>query len=217
MKSIKKKIFHFLGNRLLPIVINLVLLTYKIQVKNANVLEDYAKNGNQFIAAFWHGKMLIPWYFLRKFNISALVSLSKDGEILSRILESWNYKMIRGSSHIGGKEALKLLEDSINNGFSVAITPDGPTGPIYKMKPGTIVLAKKTNKPIFLILVCAEESWFLKSWDKFQIPKPFSKIKLEISEPISVDANLNYDETDLLIKQLNERFLSEQRKIEENC
>ncbi len=217
MKSIKKKILHFLGNRLLPIVINIVLLTYKIQVKNANVLENYAKNGNQFIAAFWHGKMLIPWFFLRKFHISALVSLSKDGEILSRILENWNYKIIRGSSHIGGKEALKLLEESIENGFSVAITPDGPTGPIYKMKPGTVVLAKKMNKPIFLISVCAEKSWFLKSWDKFQIPKPFSKIKLEISEPINIDANLNYDETDLFIKQLNERFLSEQRKIDENC
>jgi len=217
VKSIKKKILHFLGNRLLPIVINIVLLTYKIQVKNANVLENYAKNGNQFIAAFWHGKMLIPWFFLRKFHISALVSLSKDGEILSRILENWNYKIIRGSSHIGGKEALKLLEESIENGFSVAITPDGPTGPIYKMKPGTVVLAKKMNKPIFLISVCAEKSWFLKSWDKFQIPKPFSKIKLEISEPINIDANLNYDETDLFIKQLNERFLSEQRKIDENC
>ena len=90
---------------------------------------------------------------------------------------------VRGSSSRGGIKALLSLKKWINNGYDVAITPDGPRGPRYVLAPGLILLAQKTQAGILPVRVEYSSFWRLKSWDQFQIPKPFSKVII-IFEPL---------------------------------
>ncbi len=124
---------------------------------------------------FWHGSMLFAWWWFRHRNGAALVSRSKDGELLARVLEGWGYRLVRGSSSAGGKDAMKLMEEAVGHGYRMCITPDGPRGPRHEMKMGAVRLAQKTGTPLLLFAVGFKSSWSLRSWDGFQIPKPWTR------------------------------------------
>ncbi len=207
LKETRKKIFYVLGLTILSSLINLLLKTVRINYKNYESLQKLENEKQNFVSAFWHGTMLIGWYLHYQTNIAALVSKSKDGDILEKILKKWGYKVVRGSSHVGGKEALILLTELAEEGYSVAITPDGSTGPIYKMKAGAVVTAKTKNVPLLLVGISCCRKKVLKSWDNFEVPYPFSTVNVVFSEPIRIDPKLSYEETNNLIleceKQLN--------------
>ena len=150
--------------------------------------------GKNYVVAFWHGAMLIGWFLHRPQNgnrVSALVSQSNDGEYLTAILEKWNYTMIRGSSHIGGKEAMQLMIDEVKKGTSLAITPDGPRGPRHEMKMGAVRAAQQAHVPLILAGIACKTKIVLRNWDKFEVPLPFSKVTAKYSEPILVPEELN--------------------------
>ncbi len=195
-----------LGNVLVPAVANLLAKSLKIEIENAEVLNELKKNNQNFIIAFWHGKMFAGWFVFGGENSSALVSKSNDGEILARTLKKWGYNVVRGSSHTGGKEALKKMEELLRKGFSLSITPDGPTGPAKEMKAGAIVLSKKTNVPVILAGICYEKKRVFNSWDKFELPAFFSRVKIRISEPFVVPSELSYEDTNGLISEKSEEL-----------
>jgi len=195
LSQYQKRILHFLGLRLSNFAVNVLLKTVRIEIKNGQKISELISEKKNFVAAFWHGSMMIGWYLHRNKNFSSLVSKSKDGDILANVLEQWKYKVVRGSSHIGGKEALEMMLDLVKQNFSLTITPDGPTGPVYKMKAGAVITAKKSNVPLFLAGIGIKKKFVLKSWDKFEVPKPFSKVIAVYSDPIIVDADLSYEET----------------------
>lgn len=156
-------------------LINLISKTWRITVEG--------ELRNCSIIAFWHSDMLPVWKYFSGTNSAAVVSLSKDGDLLAQLLQQWGYVLIRGSSSKNGKEVLKRIMSNLAQ-RSVLITPDGPRGPNRKMKAGAVVSAMRTNSPLFLIKV--KLGWsvrFRKSWDKFALPLPFSKIKLDIIGP----------------------------------
>lgn len=182
----------------------LLYIFAKIVFVIAKTWEIKAVNSPDFnsgIVAFWHGQMLPVWYyFAKQNNKSALVSSSKDGEALCAILTLWNYNLIRGSSSKGGSEALEELTIFAKQGI-VLITPDGPRGPIYKMKPGALVAASRARVPLFLAQVKIHSKWiFKKSWDKFQFPKPFSTIEIIFSEIDVPNNNQDRDAISFAIK-----------------
>ena len=191
----QKKILHFLGLWFSNFAVNVLLKTVRIEIKNGQKISELISEKKNFVAAFWHGSMMIGWYLHRNKNFSSLVSKSKDGDILANVLEKWKYKVVRGSSHIGGKEALEMMLDMVKQNFSLTITPDGPTGPVYKMKAGAVITAKKSNVPLFLVGIGIRKKFVMKSWDKFEIPKPFSKVAAVYSDPIFINADLSYEET----------------------
>jgi len=213
-KEIKKSILNFLGLTVLTFIVNLVIKTYRIRIYNDDEVKKLYKSGENFISAFWHGSMLIPWYVNRKYKIAALVSKSKDGEILTRLLKNWNYNVVRGSSHIGGKEALNIMENTIDEGYSFAITPDGPTGPPYKMKAGAVVLAHRKSIPLLLMGTASNRNFVFNSWDKFQVPKPFSKVSVVYSEPIYVREDSSREEINKLIEECEIKLTELQKEAE---
>ncbi|MFC2135343.1 lysophospholipid acyltransferase family protein [Bacteroidota bacterium] len=215
LKIIKQNILRFLGLYLLSFTINVLLKTVKITIYNSKKVDDL-KDQN-YVLGFWHGTMLIPWYLHRNKNFAALVSQSKDGEILTRILKKWKYNVARGSSHIGGKDALEIILNQANNKYSIAITPDGPTGPPRVFKAGAVIVAKKTNVPLVLLGIANHNKYQLKSWDKFEIPRPFSKIIAVYSDPINIDNSLDFDETSTLITECEEKLNQLQIRAEEYC
>ena len=167
-----------------------------INKEEVNKLVDQNKN---FVLAFWHGQMLLAWYLHRNKNYTALISKSKDGDLLEKILKHWNYNVVRGSSSQGGGVALGILVDFARNNDSVVITPDGPRGPINKMKPGAVIAAKKSKTPLILVGVGYKKKKVLKSWDKFEIPKFFSEARAVYSEPVYINSDLSFVETSEII------------------
>ncbi|MDP2362281.1 MAG: lysophospholipid acyltransferase family protein [Ignavibacteria bacterium] len=210
-KQVKQDTLRFLGSFLLKHSLDALCKTLRISYKNKKVIDDLRKKKQNYVLAFWHGTMLLPWFLHRDDGFAALTSKSKDGDLLAKQLKHWKYKVVRGSSSKGGDIALGIMVDLAKNGFSVAITPDGPRGPEHKFKAGAVITAKKSKVPVVLMGIGVKSKKKLKSWDKFQIPNPLSKINVIYSEPIYVDGKLTYDETSKIIEYC-ERELNELQK-----
>lgn len=180
-------------------ILSLLAKTWRFQVKG-----NLPKNNA--IVGFWHGFMLPGWYILKHLDVVGVVSQSKDGQILSNLLEKWDYKLIRGSSSKGGKEVLNEIY-SLNDEI-VVMTPDGPRGPRFELKPGLVVSAKKTQKDLYFLKINIKSyKEFPRAWDKFKLPLPFSKIEIDVIGPIKIQAELSREEIDEKIKELNEVFI----------
>jgi hypothetical protein len=198
-------------------LVNVLLSTVRIRIENFSSVKKLINEKKNFVVGFWHGSMVIGWYLHRKMNCSALVSKSKDGNVLAHVLNKWNYKVIRGSSHIGGSDAMSILSELITQNYSLAITPDGPTGPIYKMKAGAVVAAKKNNVPLILAGIGCKRKIVFKSWDKFELPLPFSKVKVIYSDAIWIDKHLSYEETTQKILECENLLNHLQKDASTNC
>ena len=129
------------------------------------------------VYAFWHRSLLACAYRFRAMDISILISRSFDGELIARTVELLGFTAIRGSSSRGGAAGLKAMGDAYRAGKRCAITADGPRGPAMVAKPGTAQLAQLVGAPwVGTFYVLPERAWVLKTWDRFLIPKPFSRV-----------------------------------------
>lgn len=158
--------------------------------------------------------MLLPWYLNRDKNFAGLTSKSKDGDLLAKILKKWNYQVLRGSSSEGGDIALGLMVDFAKNGYSIAITPDGPKGPPNKLKAGAVVAARKSGLPLVLAGIGFKKKRYLRSWDRFQIPKFFTAVNVIYSDPVYVPENLSREETSKVIKECEKKLNELQSEAE---
>ncbi|MCX7876612.1 MAG: lysophospholipid acyltransferase family protein [Melioribacteraceae bacterium] len=208
LNNTQKKLLRFIGIKISNFLIDVLLKTVRIEVHNFDVIKQLENKKNNYIVAFWHGSMLIGWYLQRNKKFAALVSKSKDGDVLTSILEKWNFHVVRGSSSNGGHEALDNMIHLIEENFHLAITPDGPTGPIMKFKAGAVITSYRTQVPLILLGIGMKNKWQLKSWDKFEIPKPFSKVVVIFSNPIIIGKTLSRDEINIKIKEC-ENLLNE--------
>ena len=128
------------------------------------------------IFCFWHRCTLLSGWYFRKFRCSILISRSFDGELIARTVELLGFTAIRGSSTRGGVAGLRNMERAYREGHRCAITADGPKGPVLVAKPGTAQLAQLVGADVGTFYVLPERAWQLRSWDRFLIPKPFSRV-----------------------------------------
>ena len=188
--------------RFAVLLLNLLSKTWRFRIIEGTFPDKPA------IIVFWHGLMLPGWKLFEGKSPKAIVSLSKDGEILSNLLQKWGFEVIRGSSSKNGKEVLKLI---INNALEhyVLITPDGPQGPANKMKAGAIVACQRSGTKLFLCGISINsKKIFNKSWDKFQLPYPFSKIYIRFSEAIEIEKNTEKKEINTIISKYEIKLLN---------
>lgn len=177
------------------LLLNILSITWRVNLKNT----QFPKKG---IIVFWHGYMLPGWFAFKNRHAFAVISLSKDGELLAQFLKSWGYNFIRGSSSHGSKELLNELIEKANK-HMILMTPDGPRGPIYQMKAGAVIAAQRAQVPVYLCGIIVKGKYtFVKSWDKFILPLPFSKIKITYKGPFYIDENLSKEQIDNKIKEL---------------
>jgi hypothetical protein len=148
------------------------------------------------ILCFWHRGIFSSTWAFRKQNIGVITSHSYDGEYIARIISAFGYTPIRGSSSRGGVRALLESRRLLEQGRTVAFTSDGPRGPVYVAKPGPVLLASKTGVPLVAFHIAVEQAWFLKTWDRFVIPKPFSRALLCMSTPMSIPSGLDSVQSD---------------------
>jgi lysophospholipid acyltransferase (LPLAT)-like uncharacterized protein len=138
------------------------------------------------IFPFWHSCVLPAMWIFRKQNFSVMTSRSLDGEYIARVIRRLGYVPIRGSSSRGGQRALLEMASFVENGAGAAFTIDGPRGPRHVAKRGPILLAQATGAAIITFYVAVEKRWELNSWDRFVIPKPFSRAVVRVSRSIRV-------------------------------
>ena len=137
----------------------------------------------------WHNRILflggiVPKVFRKRCTV--LISNSRDGEYISVIARKFDVEPVRGSSSKGALHALHGLSNAIGNGISPVITLDGPRGPRYAPHPGAIMLAMQHNVPVVPFSINASSYWQMKSWDKLQFPKPFSKVEVIFGQPLCI-------------------------------
>lgn len=128
---------------------------------------------------------MLTW-IKRGFRACFIVSASVDGEIPARVARSWGAEVIRGSANQAGALAMRDIQQMMKGGYSIVTTADGSNGPIYEFKSGTVLMARIGNVPMVPMACAAEKAWYLNRWDKFMIPKPFSRVVLAVGEPIVV-------------------------------
>ncbi len=141
-----------------------------------------ASDGKVFYAIY-HGVLLPLAFTHRGRAIQILVSQSRDGEIIARVVERLGFACVRGSSTRGGREALVEMCRRGRAGFDLGITPDGPRGPRGSVSPGAIVISQREGVPVVPIAVGADRAWRLKSWDRFLVPKPGAHVSVVYGAP----------------------------------
>lgn len=173
--------------------------------------------------AFWHNRIFLMPYLFRKHwkrrqrgRVAVLVSASKDGEKLARVLSRFDLVCVRGSTSRRGKEALLELTRYVQDGYDAGITPDGPRGPKYVVQPGVINLAQLTGAPIIPVSYTLSHKITFDSWDNFMAPLPFARCAVRTGAPITVPRDA--DEPVHEQKRLElENALNRLRQDEEAC
>lgn len=163
--------------------------------------------GQRVICVFWHGRLLMMPFAHPGKPVAILISQHRDGEYISRIARILGFQVIRGSATRGGVGAVKQMIRALREGWNLVITPDGPRGPRAKVKSGVIELAKLTGAPIVPVTFSAARRRFLKSWDAFLLPLPFSRAVYIWGEPIYVEPMATREEVakyqDILAERLD--------------
>lgn len=203
---------NWLYKKFLPpigwLVINLITNSLKIKIINKYNIDTFKNKGGKFVFVCWHGRQFLMTTHLSKMNTGVITSISQDGRLQADILSRMGFKITHGSS---SKSPVKALMGSIKlmrKGVNMVIAVDGPTGPIYKVKPGALFLAKKMNAQIIPVTFASYPSITLSAWDKYLLPLPFSKTVVLWGEPImlsnSTEKNMLEKEAGYVEKKLNE-------------
>lgn len=177
------------AGRLGSLLVRALASTWRLHVVNAEAHRTLRANGQPVIYTFWHGTMLPLLWQHRKEHVAILISEHGDGEVIARIAHSLGYHSVRGSSSRGGERALLGTARALESGRDVAFTPDGPRGPLESFAPGALIVSQRTGAPLVLITVDAPRAWRLKSWDRFLIPKPFTRVTIAYEDPLRVEAS----------------------------
>ena len=185
--SLKQRVTIRLADIIFYVLIKALGSGTRFEVRGTEHLEAVKAIGKLPIISFWHDRIFLGTYFFRNQGIVVMTSQSFDGEYIARFIQRFGYGAIRGSATRGGARALIEMIKSMRNGHAMSLTLDGPRGPRYNAKPGAVLLAKKTGHPLIPFVVQPKKFFTLNSWDKMQIPIPFSRALAAIGEPIYVD------------------------------
>jgi lysophospholipid acyltransferase (LPLAT)-like uncharacterized protein len=178
-------------------------------------LDRIKASGRQPIMAFWHGRILPATYYFRRRGIVVITSENFDGEWIAGIIERFGYGTARGSTSRGARRALRQLTRDIGAGRPVGFTLDGPRGPARVAQPGAVWLAKTTGNPVVPFHLEADRSWTLNSWDRTQIPRPFSTVSIAMGEPLDVPRDADETGIEAARLQLEDRLRTlENRALE---
>ena len=177
-------------------------VTAKISWVGKEIVDDMIDSSHPFIICAWHNDIYFSTWLLKEMNLTALISSSRDGEYINHVLSGFGFRAVRGSSTRGGIGAMKNLVRCLKEGHSIAITPDGPLGPIHKVQEGIIALAKMTGAPIIPWRYEGNSCWNFNSWDKHKIPKPFSKISSVFGQPFYIPKSASNSDFENYCQQL---------------
>ena len=188
--SFKDRLLIRAADLIFFLAIKFIGRTVKFEIEGWENWEAASREGRIPIYTFWHDRVFLATYFWQRRAIVVMTSRSFDGEYIARFIQRFGYGAARGSSSRGATGAVVEMVRLMRAGCPTAFTIDGPRGPRYVAKMGAVLLAKKTGNPVLPFSIAAERFWEAKkSWDRPQIPKPFTRASVFIGAPIRVPAD----------------------------
>jgi lysophospholipid acyltransferase (LPLAT)-like uncharacterized protein len=194
--SLRQRMALAVVPRLVWAMLRVVGLTWRFETiaeEGATPL-SYGRGVGREIYCFWHQCVLPCAVYFRRTRATILISQSFDGELITRTLECFGFRAVRGSSSRGAREGIEGLTRVIESGKPAIFTADGPLGPIYQSKMGPVRLAQRTGAPIGAFHLEPEHAWQVNSWDRFLVPKPFTRIAVSWARGTRVPADCTADE-----------------------
>ena len=173
--------------------IRMLGMTWRVRMIDAGPIDRLRHDGQPVALLLWHGQLLPLLYVMRFQSIACLISTHKDGELIAQVAKRLGCKLIRGSSSRGADRALLGLVRALRDGLTIAVTPDGPRGPYRTFAPGALVAAHRAQAPVVAFGVHATRAWYLGSWDRFMIPKPFARLTIVFDAPVMVPGESSRD------------------------
>lgn len=210
--------YSLLLNFAVPVISPILKLVGKslhISYNNPELLEEIVHKPGAVIVAFWHCDFIAlvlavaKGGFFREKNWYVLASQSRDGELLARTVKRFGVEAVRGSSSSGGARSLLQLKEKLMKRESVAIAVDGPRGPRHIAKGGVIMLARSAGVPIYPVAFQITKKWTINSWDKTEIPLPFSAVRVNLGEPFFLPEKLSAEE----LEEYRQRLESELKRL----
>lgn len=204
--SLKQRILLALVPRLVWVLLSIVGRTWRFEVIAEEGAEPriFGRGAGPEIYCFWHQCVLPCAIYYRSTGATILISRSFDGELIARTLALFGFRAVRGSSSRGAREGLLGLKSVLESGGPVVFTADGPRGPIYQSKMGPIKLAQMTGAPVGAFHLQPKSAWRVNSWDRFLIPKPFTRIVVSWSRWTRVMADTPEEQFEARREELNE-------------
>ncbi len=201
-KRIQARLISILGFR----AVQLLGSTLRWKTEGLEHFDAIVAGGRQPVMAFWHGRILPATYYFRRRGIVVITSENFDGEWIAGIIERFGYGTARGSTSRGGRKALLQLTRDLAAGKPAGFTLDGPRGPARVAQPGAVWLSKATGHPVLPFHLEASRYWTLDSWDRTQIPKPFSTVAIAMGEPFQVASDADEGALERARLMLEERL-----------
>jgi lysophospholipid acyltransferase (LPLAT)-like uncharacterized protein len=202
-----------LAGNLLYWIVRSYCATFRLTVVNETQWLHYLEQGGRVLLCAWHQQFfscIRHFKEYEKYHPSLMISQSRDGEIIANIAERTGWHTVRGSSSRDGSIALKEMTARLKQDGLAGHILDGPRGPAGLVKPGIISLAKATNAVIVPIFVKAEKAWYFNSWDKFMVPKPFSRVSMHFGEMIKLpplQAERDFENQRLMLEKIMQPYL----------
>jgi len=219
MSAAKEIKFFLLNNILTSIIFHILHLytkTLRVQFEGSEEIRKHLENGGRVIMASWHQRFFGGFFLPQSFAWSPCIMISKsqDGDFISRIVSHIGWIPVRGSSSRGGREALRAMVQGVNENKIGGHIVDGPTGPPRVIKPGLISLAQSANAVICPTLASYEKAWIANSWDRFMVPKPFSRVLIRFGSIIPVPEITNDDQFESFRKEVEDRLIIEYEAVD---
>jgi lysophospholipid acyltransferase (LPLAT)-like uncharacterized protein len=189
--TFRKKLEQTAIDRLGRPLVSFWMKTLRLSVEGEGAYRALRRAGRPVVIMVWHGRIFSPPYIFRRRGIMPLVSPSQDGELIARLIDDWGYKIIRGSGSHAMKRAWVYLKRELDEGGEVLIVTDGPKGPDRVLKLGSIKLATETGAVLVPYTLSAARKIVFKSWDRFEVPWPFSRALVVYGEPIEIPRGLD--------------------------
>ena len=214
-----RRLAYALLKPIIKLLFSLIWSTCRVvRVEGEQHVDQVSADHKPFIPCYWHQHHFFCTWYMRQLikrglKIGFLISPSVDGEIPAQLASEWGGIVIRGSTTRTGAQAMRdMYNVVVKQGISPVSTSDGPTGPIHVFKIGDILLSQFTQAPLLPVSYAADHAWYLKSWDRFIIPKPFARIVITIGTPVTIPKGLMVEDLEpyRLQMQTSLRELAEQ-------
>jgi hypothetical protein len=164
----------------------LLAATWRVRVRGAEHLRQLREAHRPFVFVLWHSRILPLLFHHRGEGVVLLISRHRDGGHLADLADRWGYSAVRGSTRRGGEVGLLGLVRALEGGAVVAVTPDGPRGPAQRVQPGAVAAAQHAGVPLLPISARPSAAWWLDTWDRMCIPKPFAAVEIVYGPPVEV-------------------------------
>lgn len=208
---LKNRIKDFCYSQIFPraglFLVKLISVTYRYRLVDTENERQAIDTHGSAVYASWHQRFFpgITFFATRK-PIAIMISQSRDGEMIARVVDILGWRSVRGSSSRGGVRALKEIRMLVREGYRIGHIVDGPQGPFGVIKPGLLTIAQFADAPIVPVIISAQRRWIFNSWDRFMVPKPFSRIFIRFAPPIPVPRRLEAEAFESLRRDIEKQI-----------